>query len=251
MAVPIEQCNQIISFLAEKPAYVLDANNENQPLSAASSCNEASTSSQDSATQDQQEIWVKNSGKTTPQDLKARDDLIDLYRSDKYQKLFGDKKTTKKKVWEALGYEMMGKGYYFGDRDPGKVCSQKWRNMESETLKVIANAGPKNTGGGHIKKPSYFNDVHDVVKDKAKACPKNILDSLEAVQSTPESCNVKKKSNTPVEEKLSYEEEEQARDEASKPSLFLKVKTSSQPKKGVNNNAILEFLQADAAKRDK
>lgn len=51
--------------------------------------------------------------------------------------------------------------------------------------------------------------------------------------------------------KLSDEEEEEAREAASKGSPFMKVKTTSQPKKNVNNSEILDFLKSDSSKRDK
>jgi len=190
------------------------------------------------------EIWVKNCGKPSLVDLQARDDIIALYGSEKYRALFNDKKSTKKKVWDAIAEDMKKKGYSFGGRDPGKVCSQKWRNMEAETLKVMAAAGPKNSGGAAVKKPDYFEDICDIVKDKAKACPKNLLDSLEAPTVTPNSKPV----TASVEENI--DEEEQIDGDVSKTSPFLKVKTSSHPKKNATANEILEFLKNDAAKRD-
>lgn len=50
--------------------------------------------------------------------------------------------------------------------------------MEADALKFIFSAGPNNSGGRAIKKPKYFEDMFDVVKDTAKACPKKIQDSL-------------------------------------------------------------------------
>ena len=175
--------------------------------------------------------------------------MIALYGSEKYKLLFLDKKTTKKKVWDALGQEIVAKGNNFGERNPGVVCAQKSRNMESGTLKLIANGGPKNSGGAAVKKPPYFEDVHDVVKDKAKAIPKNIVDTLEE----PDIIAV----NKPEEQeddpaKMLDKDGAPGAKGTSRNSPFLKVKGSSQPKKkAVKTNDIMEFLIKDSEKRDK
>ncbi|XP_026286653.1 uncharacterized protein LOC113212251 [Frankliniella occidentalis] len=232
--VPMEHSPKVVGFLAAKPKTIIQnvlANNEDGA--------EAPAASEDCSSEIG-EIWIKNSGKPSPLDVQARDDLISLYGSEKYQALMADKKTTKKRVWEMLADEMKKKGYLFGDRDAGKVCSQKWRNMEGETLKVLAAAGPNNTGGGQVKKPSYFEEVHAVVKDKAKAVPKNLQDSLAS------------SSSQDVSQKISDDEEEpRPSDAASEVSPFLKVQTSSQPKRSPNNLEILKFLKEDAEKKDR
>lgn len=46
------------------------------------------------------EIWAKNCGKPTALDLLARDELISPIKSDQYQKLLKDKKTTRKSVFK-------------------------------------------------------------------------------------------------------------------------------------------------------
>lgn len=126
--------------------------------------------------------------------------------------------------------------------------------MEAETLKVIAAAGPKNSGGAAVKKPDYFEEVCDIVKDKAKSCPKNLLDSLGGPSITSDkkslSSNDDKSARGPSETMLDEEEEDEKVRELTPVSPFLKVQATSNPKKGVNNNDILEFLKADAAKRD-
>lgn len=133
--VPVNQVGTVVPFLAGKPAVVIRVVNEESDDNSLVATGPYSSPSPASC-----EIWVKNAGKPTPIDEKARDDLIGLYGSDKYKSLFTDKRTTKKNVWDAIGKEIVCKGYNFGERDPGKVCSQKWRNMESETqqgLKIL------------------------------------------------------------------------------------------------------------------
>jgi len=90
-----------------------------------------------------EEIWMKNSGKPSARDLEAADALIKLVGSDRFKFLLKDKTSKKKNVWAQIAKEMMVLSYNFGNRDPGTVCFQKWRNMEGKTVTFIQNGGPK------------------------------------------------------------------------------------------------------------
>ena len=73
---------------------------------------------------------------------------------------------------------MMTLGYNFGNRNPGTVCFQKWRNMEGKTITFIQNGGPKSTEVGKLKKPAFYDKVRDIIKDSAKAIPVNLMDTM-------------------------------------------------------------------------
>lgn len=202
------------------------------------------------------EIWVKNSGKPTSEDLKARDLLVELVGSEKFSSQLTDKKTVKKNVWSDIGKIFLDKGFSFGNRDPGLVCSQKWRNMEAKTLEAIAKSGPRNTGGGKVVRPDYFEDVADVVKDKAKALPKNLVDSLACSSKGPSPGPANSLKRSKDESKGEDDEDEDDSDEcdASKSisagSPFMKVLSSSKPKKKkVENADLLMYMKEEAAER--
>ncbi|XP_039309165.1 uncharacterized protein LOC120358606 [Solenopsis invicta] len=154
---------------------------------------------------------------------------------------------------------MMALGYNFGDRDPGTVCSQKWRNVEGKTMTFIQNGGPKRTGSGKLKKPAFYDEVRDIIKDSAKAIPVNLMDTM-SDETSSSSTSGSSRGNTPVypqeppakdsDEPLSDDEGEQLISNKNKVSLFLKVQNTTKVKKQkIDNSAILEFLKQDANER--
>lgn len=256
MTVPFDP--NVCSFLSQKPPFSVTSQEtiDDTAAPATSPNPQSSTSSSEKNV----EIWIKNCGKPTAKDLEANEKFLHIVEN-MYDKLC-DKHSKKKDLWKEIGKDMITAGFSFGERDPGTVCAQKWRNMESETIKVIRNGGPHSTGSGKINIPEYFNRVHRIIKDKAKANPKNLMDTLTAFDSNSATNNAapsnltasKQRSNEDVKEgdELKEEEEPQKPVSPSSSSPFLKVKSSSKPKKPkISGSDVLEYLKADSEKRDK
>ncbi|XP_032684700.1 uncharacterized protein LOC116850483 isoform X1 [Odontomachus brunneus] len=212
-----------------------------------------------------EEIWVRNSGKPSACDTEAANDLITLVGNDRFKSLLKDKTSIKKNVWGQIPKEMMTLGYNFGNRDPGTVCSQKWRNMQGKTITFIQNGGPKSTGSGKLKKPAFYDEVRDVIKDSAKAIPINCMDTMSNLsnQASPssrassssgnnDSAYPQKSCQSSVrnsEEPLSDNEAKLAFNKENV-NPFLKVQRTTKAKKQkVESSAIYNFLKQDAGER--
>jgi len=50
--------------------------------------------------------------------------------------------------------------------------------MEGKTITFIQNGGPKSTGAGKLKRPVFYDEVRDIIKDSAKATPVNLMDTM-------------------------------------------------------------------------
>lgn len=86
-----------------------------------------------------------------------------------YQQKFKDKWTPKYKVWQEIIIELYNLGYKVAanEKESGKKCYQKWRNLENKYNAFKDNANQ--TGEAAKKKPMYY-DVYaiKIVKDKIK-----------------------------------------------------------------------------------
>ncbi|XP_018372391.1 PREDICTED: uncharacterized protein LOC108767162 [Trachymyrmex cornetzi] len=169
----------------------------------------------------------------------------------------------KKNVWSQIAKEMMILGYNFSNRDPGTVCSQKWRNMEGKTITFIQNGGSKSTGAGKLKKPAFYDEVRDIIKDSAKATPVNLMDTMSDLSSQTSSSSVSndflKSSKCSQEfscsakdsdEPLSDDDAKELISNQKKVSPFLKVQNTTKAKKRkIDNSALLNFLKQDSEER--
>lgn len=61
------------------------------------------------------------------------------------------------------------------EKDGGKKCDQKWRNLESKYMEFKDNA--HKTGQASKKKPPYYDIMHSI-KYKHKISPPSLLDTL-------------------------------------------------------------------------
>ncbi|XP_018396076.1 PREDICTED: uncharacterized protein LOC108774464 [Cyphomyrmex costatus] len=107
------------------------------------------------------EIWVRNSGKSSAYDVEATEALIKLVGSDRFKSLLKNKICRKKNVWSLIAKEMITMGYNFGERDPGTVCSTKWRNMEGKIITFVQSGGTK---AGKLK-PLFYDRIRNIMQD--------------------------------------------------------------------------------------
>lgn len=213
-----------------------------------------------------EELWIKNN-KSSSLDIAATYDLIEIIGRKDIQMVLNDKKTVKKKIWEKIAAELKEK-YSFGTRDEGSVCSQKWRNLESAVINFLQNAGAGSSGNGKGKKPAFYDEVFDIIKEKHKAKPVRLLDSLtfsREASPTPTTCKEQPATiaNTNSLRQLATTNvrahDSECENGLSDPSeddlngsLFNNVKSSTRPKKPkVDNSCILDFLKNEADERRK
>lgn len=99
--------------------------------------------------------------------------------SDLYQQKLKDKRTPKYKVWQDISIELHNLGYKVAanEKESGKKCDQKWRNLENKYIAFKDNANK--TGEAAKKKPMYYDVMH-AIKDKHKVSPPTLLDTLKA-----------------------------------------------------------------------
>ncbi|XP_032684701.1 uncharacterized protein LOC116850483 isoform X2 [Odontomachus brunneus] len=186
-----------------------------------------------------EEIWVRNSGKPSACDTEAANDLITLVGNDRFKSLLKDKTSIKKNVWGQIPKEMMTLGYNFGNRDPGTVCSQKWRNMQGKTITFIQNGGPKSTGSGKLKKPAFYDEASP--SSRASSSSGN-NDSAYPQKSCQSSVRNSEEPLSDNEAKLAFNKENV--------NPFLKVQRTTKAKKQkVESSAIYNFLKQDAGER--
>ncbi|VVC26690.1 Hypothetical protein CINCED_3A014709 [Cinara cedri] len=102
--------------------------------------------------------------RSTPDDHKATKKFIEILSNETYAEKLKDKITPKFKIWQQISNEMKNAGFPVAEneKEGGKKCDQKWRNLENKY--ALYNASSKN-GQLARKKPPYYDMIY-AIKNK-------------------------------------------------------------------------------------
>lgn len=118
---------------------------------------------------DKDYIWSPY--RSTPQDHKATKKFIEIISSEPYAEKLKDKTSPKFKIWQQVSNEMKASGFPVAenDKEGGKKCDQKWRNLENKYALYNMNA---KKGGGQLgrKKPPYYDMMYAIKHKKPATC---------------------------------------------------------------------------------
>ncbi|XP_031329470.1 uncharacterized protein LOC116160417 [Photinus pyralis] len=125
-------------------------------------------------------IW-KSARNQTQADINAIITFLTLRSSDKYDRLFNDKKTVKLKVWQMLAEAMNQEGFHVGNgKEAAERCRQKYHNLMKSYLQLTKNSKTGTEGGKPL--PPYFDLMHKLYGTKHSVNPTYTVDSLTGEQ---------------------------------------------------------------------
>ncbi|CAG9773389.1 unnamed protein product [Ceutorhynchus assimilis] len=123
----------------------------------------------------------KRKGKTKEFSRETTTVLLDIRVSEKFKKLFNDKKNSKSQLWNKIAQEMVIMGFDLGDK-MGEKCRQKFANLQKSYI-AFKNNG-RQTGAGAIDKPWYYDLIDGILRDKDTQIRDRSMDLLFAQPST-------------------------------------------------------------------
>lgn len=138
--------------------------------------NDSFSETQEEYLHEKVEIW-SGKGKPTSDDKKATEFLLQLRVSEKYSKLFNDKKTVKMTIWSKIAQEIISAGFALNAKDAGKKCYQKFLNLTKQYINFRKNA--EKTGMDKKDPPEFYDILHAILGGKHKINIQNIEDSLQ------------------------------------------------------------------------
>lgn len=118
-------------------------------------------------------IWT-SSKKITEEDIQACHAFLSLRKSLNHK--FEDKTTSKNALWQEIATKLNEMGFFVGDGILGREkCRQKFMNLRHVYIKYKDQV--RQTGQGFLKKPHFYDELEDILRDKHKSNPTFVLDS--------------------------------------------------------------------------
>lgn len=105
--------------------------------------------------------------RSTPEDHKATKRFIEIVSNEPYAEKLKDKTSPKYKIWQQVSNEMKASGFLVADneKEGGKKCDQKWRNLENKY--ALYNMNAKKNGLLGRKKPPYYDMMYAIKHKKS------------------------------------------------------------------------------------
>lgn len=113
---------------------------------------------------DKTEVWVPKK-RASRRDHEATLYLLDLRATEKYKKLFNNKKHPKQYLWATIAADMAEAGFNVGEgKEAGEKCRQKFANLQRTYISYLRKVDT--TGTGFVERPQYNVQMDRILGDK-------------------------------------------------------------------------------------
>lgn len=108
---------------------------------------------------------------------------MSVRRSEKYRKLFSDKKHSKQSLWTAIALEMNEAGFSIPTgKDGAEKCRQKFANLQRTYMNFVRKVDT--TGEYRVERPPYYEEMDNILGDKHKVTVPHLWDTLDTSRSS-------------------------------------------------------------------